>query len=119
MKKFLLGIFILVFISPSQAKHIIGGEMIYEYMGAGTSANSSWYRITLKLFRDQNSPPDAAAMPANVFIGIYNNDNGSQFPNAGSFYDVLKSTEGSVLVNAFPECISNPPDLNYNAGIYI
>ncbi|HJY23285.1 MAG TPA: hypothetical protein VJ279_10390, partial [Hanamia sp.] len=79
MKKIVLNIFVLLMVFPCQAKHIIGGEMLYDYLGKGTAPNTSKYLITLKLFRDQNSPPDAAAMPINVFIGIFSNDNSSQF----------------------------------------
>ncbi|MEO6136749.1 MAG: PKD domain-containing protein [Ginsengibacter sp.] len=118
MKKILLYIFVLLLSLPCEAKHIIGGEMIYEYLGEG-SGGTLRYKITLKLFRDQNSPPDAAAMPANVYIGIYSNDNSGQFPGPGQFYDIQKNNEQSVTVNPFPECITNAPNLSYNAGIYI
>lgn len=119
MKKIWLNIIVLLLVIPCQAKHIIGGEMIYEYIGKGIAPNSSKYRITLKLFRDQNAPPDAAGMPANVFIGIFNNDNSNQFPGAGLYYDLTKSNEQPVTVNPFPTCISNPPNLSYNTGFYV
>ena len=104
---------------PCQAKHIIGGEMIYQYLGKGTAANTSKYVITLKLFRDQNAPPDAAAMPENVFIGIFNNDDGKQFHGPNPWYDVPKQSEVPVIVNPFPPCIQNAPSLSYHAGLYI
>ncbi|MEO6683310.1 MAG: PKD domain-containing protein [Ginsengibacter sp.] len=101
------------------AKHIIGGEMIYEYLGKGTATNTNKYRITLKLFRDQNSPADAAAMPINVYIGLFDNDNLRQYPLPGSYFDVLKSNEQDVSVNPFPSCITNAPSLRYNTGLYV
>jgi gliding motility-associated-like protein len=119
MKKIVLNIFILLVVFPCQAKHIIGGEMLYDYLGKGTAPNTSRYLITLKLFRDQNSPPDAAAMPINVFIGIFSNDNSSQFPGAGQYFDVPRSDEQSVTVNPFPPCITNAPSLNYHIGVYL
>ncbi len=119
MKKTLLTLIIMMSAFYVSAKQIIGGEMIYEYLGKGTAPNTNKYRITLKLFRDQNSPPDAAAMPINVFIGIFDNENGRQFPSSGTYYDVTKSDEADVSVNPLPVCISNPPSLRYHAGIYV
>ena len=104
---------------PAYSKHIIGGEMTYEYIGPGSASNTLRFRITLKLFRDQNSPPDAAAMPDNVFIGIYNVDNSSQYPGTNQYYDIPKTIEQPVSVNPFPTCISNPPDLDYHAGVFV
>ncbi|MDP4283049.1 MAG: PKD domain-containing protein [Bacteroidota bacterium] len=118
MKKTLLISLILLIMHPCQAKHIIGGEMIYQYIGPGSSPNTSQYLITLKLFRDNNAPPDAAPMPGNVYIGIFNNDNSNQYPNAGGYYDVTKNSEQPVTVNPFPVCIHNPPALSYNVGLY-
>jgi gliding motility-associated-like protein len=100
------------------AAHIVGGEMIYQYVGPGQTANTSSYTITLKLFRDQNCV-NCAAMPTDVFIGIFNNDNTSQYPGTNSPYDVFKSGELQVPVNPFPPCISNPPQLNYHVGIFV
>lgn len=119
MKKLLLICTLIILASAASAKHIIGGEMIYEYIGAGSAANSSKYRITLKLFRDQNSPQDAAAMPLNVFIGIFSNDDSRQFPKSGGYFDVTKSSEGSVKVNPFPVCIRNAPALDYHVGSFV
>lgn len=102
----------------SQAHHIIGGEMIYSYLGKGSAANSSRYEITLKIFRDQNAPPGTALMPTEVYIGIFNNDNGVQFKGPYPYYIVQKSSETTVPVNAFPPCMSNAPNLDYHVGIF-
>ncbi len=91
--------------------------MIYEYQGPGATANTSKYIITLKLFRDQFTT--GAAMPASVFIGIFDNDNNSQFPGPGQYTEVQKNNELPVTVNPFPSCITNPPSLNYHVGIFI
>ncbi len=102
-----------------QASHIVGGEMSYQYVGPGSSsANTSHYIITLKLFRDQNCT-NCALMPNDVFIGIFNNDN-DRIPGIITNHMMLvKSSEISVPVNPFPPCISNPPLLNYHVGIFI
>jgi gliding motility-associated-like protein len=117
MKKILLICFLFSMVFPCRAAHIIGGEMIYQYMGTGATANSGIYQITLKLFRDQLTT--GAAMPTDVFIGIYNNDDNSQFPGLNLPYDIDKLAENTVLVDAFPPCINNPPTLNYHVGIFV
>lgn len=119
VKRLFCIVFLFLFVIPAFGKHIIGGEMSYEYLGKGSTAGMSKYKITLKLFRDQYSPADAAPMPINVFVGIFSNDNRAQYPSAGSYYDVTKTNEVPVIVNPFPSCISNPPRLSYHAGLYV
>ena len=119
MKKALLIILVLLIVFHCQAHHIIGGEMTYSYKGKGAAANTSKYLITLKIFRDQNSPPNTAAMPNEVFIGIFNKDNNQQYPGPFPYYIVPKSSESAVTVNPFPSCINNAPNLNYHVGIYM
>ena len=119
MEKTLLICFVFFLVFPCQAKHITGGEMVYQYMGNGAAPNTSKYLITLKLFRDENAPPDASPMPKNVFIGIFNNDNSAQYPGAGNYYDVPIKSEDNVTVNAFPACIHNPPSLIYHVGLFV
>ncbi len=118
MKKVFLiaSFFFLVF--TCQAHHIIGGEMIYQYLGVGSAANTSKYLITLKIFRDQNAPPGTAPMPTEVYLGIFNNDNGQEIQGPNLYYDVPKSSESSVVVNALPPCINNAPSLDYHVGIF-
>jgi gliding motility-associated-like protein len=99
------------------ASHIVGGEMTYEYLGPGSSSNSSQYRITLKLFRDEHCS-SCAAMPGNVFIGIFSNDDKSQYPQANQPYDVRKLSETGIPVEGLPPCINNPPDLDYHVALY-
>ncbi|MDQ2720816.1 MAG: PKD domain-containing protein [Bacteroidota bacterium] len=119
MKKTCFIALILLAALSCEARHIIGGELFYNYLGPGSAANTSKYLITLKLFRDQNVPADVAKMPVNVFIGIFNNDSGTEFPGPNPWYDVPKNDEHRVDVDPFPPCISNPPDLNYNVGIFL
>ena len=119
MKKSLLSILILLAVFKSQAHHIIGGEMFYNYVGKGTVANTSVYLITLKIFRDQNAPPGTAPMPTEVYIGIYNDDNGQEYPGPYPYYIVPKSDELPVTVDPFPPCINNAPSLDYHVGIFL
>lgn len=107
----------LCLLQPCKAAHIVGGEMIYEYIGPGSASNTNKYIITLKLFRDQLTT--GAAMPTSVFIGIFDNDTNFQFPGPSPYFDPPKSLELPVTVNPFPSCITNPPTLNYHVGIFI
>lgn len=120
MKKIVLICLIFFMALPCMASHIVGGEMTYQYAGAGTSPNTSNYTITLKLFRDQNCT-SCAPMPMDVWIGIYNNDDNSEITNPANglnYFDVPKASESGVPVNPFPTCISNPPVLQYDVAIY-
>jgi len=119
MKKSLLAILVLLAVFKCQAHHIIGGEMFYNYMGKGTAANTSKYLITLKIFRDQNAPPGTAPMPTEVYIGIFNNDNGQQYQGPYPYYIVQINNELPVTVDALPPCINNAPNLNYHVGIFL
>jgi gliding motility-associated-like protein len=116
MKKKLLLIFLCLGVFSSFASHITGGEMIYEYLGPGSTPNTKKYRITLRLFRD-NDCTACAGMPADVYIGVFNNDNGSEYPTSSPF-DVPIASETLVPVDPFPPCIVNPPDLSYDVGSY-
>lgn len=113
MKKFLL-LFLLSFsFFTTFAKHIIGGEVIYNYIGPGIS-NSRTYSVTLRLFRD-NLTIGGAALPDNVPIGIFNNDNNSQF---GPVRFINQSGTENLNVISAPNCLTNAPNLDYTAGYY-
>ena len=112
MKKLLLILLLGLFSLKNYAAHVIGGEMVYEYLGAGSTANSKSYRITLKLFKDNTS---GAALPNSVSIGIYDGNTligGYRTANI----DITGGTQ--LVINAFPTCLSNPPTLNYAVGNY-
>lgn len=118
MKKTLLILSFCFCFQQIFAKHIIGGEMFYTYIGKGQAPNTSKYQITLRLFRDDYAPADAAEMPADVYIGIFNNDNNTQFPNpqTGSYFQVSRSSYQSVNVNSFPSCMVKVPKLAYHSA---
>ncbi|MBK7308616.1 MAG: gliding motility-associated C-terminal domain-containing protein [Chitinophagaceae bacterium] len=115
MKRFLIFSFFIFILSDCFASHISGGELIYEYLGPGSTANSKRYRITLKLFRDNNCT-NCAVMPGQVVIAIYNNDNNSHI--ASSPFNVSKTSENNVPVSPPPVCMEDPPQLNYSIATY-
>ncbi len=98
------------------ASHITGGEMSYVYTGPGSQPKTKVYTITLKLFRD--SYTTGAAMPTEVYIGIFDNDTRFQFPSSNRPFTVRKVTENGVPVSGFPPCLTNAPDLAYTVGSY-
>ena len=122
MKKVLIAFIFFISISEAFATHISGGEMIYEYLGPGAAPNSKQYRITLRLFRDDAADAAGGApMPPFVYIGIFNNDNFSQYPAAGQYYNVpiINGPSGDpVPVDPPPVCMVNPPALAYHVGFY-
>lgn len=114
MKYTSLILFFLISFSSVNAKHITGGEMIYDYIGPGLAPNSKVYKITLRLFRDDNCF-DCAGMPTEVTIGIFNNSTSTLF---GGLHVVPLTSSQSLPTNALPPCITNPPTLAYTAGYF-
>lgn len=114
MKPFLLILFCSFSCFFADAKHITGGEMIYDYLGPGSTPNSRSYRITLRLFRDENCF-NCAGMPPTVTIGVFNNDNSQLVTNM----NLVLSSSGQLPLNTLPSCITNPPTLTYTVGLYI
>lgn len=114
--KYLATLILLLFLLPQgKAAHITGGEMFYDYLGAGSNGGNR-YRITLRLFRDENCS-GCAAMPPSVSIGLYNSDNNSLVGN--SYRVVQLSNSQSLTLSQVPNCITNPPNLRYSMGIYV
>ena len=114
MKKFLIILFIIATSLPALAKHITGGEMNYKYLGPGETPNSKRYRITLKLFRDDNCS-GCAPMPTSVTLGIYNNDN-----NIKLMPNISVPIDNSVplqIVSA-PSCLDMMPNLMYTVAFF-
>ncbi len=87
--------------------------MIYDYIGAGSAANSRSYRVTLRLFRDENCF-NCATMPPTVIIGVFNNDNSQVVANL----TLTLASSSQLPLNTLPSCITNPPTLTYTVGLY-
>src|SRR6478672_4038550 len=100
------------------ASHIIGGEMIYEFISADTTSipHTKKFKITLRLFRDEHCG-NCALMPPDGFIGIYDNDTKNEYPAPGNYSFVTKADEGEVTI-VRPTCISNAPALDYHVATY-
>jgi len=115
MKKLLLIIFLLSSFLPVFAAHVTGGEIIYTYVGEGASPSTKIYRITLRLFRDNNCPPPCASMPEFAPIAIFDNSNNALI---GGIRNQPRGSENSVGIVSSPACLTNPPLFNYSVGNY-
>src|SRR5688572_25788789 len=116
MKKILVILTFLLGISlPSIARHIKGGEMVYEYIGPGAAPNTSQYKITLKLYLDCGASGGQLddAVPLTIF-------NKETFRQIGSV--TMASMTGEQTIRFDPAsnpCISNPPlDVCYRIRSY-
>jgi len=96
------------------AGHIAGGEMYYEYVGAGSSANTNRYNITLRLFRECHPVGQAALLPEIVRISIF--ENGSYTATASR--DVVKSKSINIQLHSPLTCIINKPEVCYDVAYY-
>jgi gliding motility-associated-like protein len=117
MKKWFYTIAILLIALPAMARHVAGGELFYEYLGPGTNSNSSAptssYRITLRLFRDCASTGPVLESEQ-VTVGIYSNDNLSYslyLPRIGEVTTI------SLNTSVFP-CLVGNVSVCYQIGIY-
>lgn len=116
MKKFLLIPLLLLLAQGAESRHITGGEVIYDYLGPGNLTGSKLYRITLRLFRDENCV-NCADLPPSVTMGVFNNDNNSLVSGT---YRVVNLNNSSILpITTVPPCITNQPNLVYRMGIYL
>jgi gliding motility-associated-like protein len=112
--KRLLVILCIIFSSSSFARHIVGGEIFYQWLQAGSTPGTSTYRITLRLFRDSLS--SGAALDPTAYIGIFD-----KFSNAavnGSPFAVNLDHKDVITRSGSIPCIVNPPLIKYEVGYY-
>ena len=113
MKKFIV-IFFVFCAANSFARHIVGGEMYYEYLRPGLNPGTSVYKITLRLFRDSTTGGSTLDLIAN--IGIF--DKATNLGVPGSPFDVdLHHIDVLEKGNNVP-CVVNPPRILYQVGYY-
>jgi gliding motility-associated-like protein len=117
MKKFVCLFIISFYAITTYATHIAGGELFYEYLGPGATANTSKYRITLRLFRECNSIGAALSNERGI-IGIFSNATLVRV-------DTLKLTAQFVTppsiqnINGVNPCLTLPyPVVCYQIGIF-
>ena len=116
MKKHLVILIAILAISvPSFARHIKGGEMVYEYLRPGSAPNTSEYRITLKLYLDCTAM--GAQLDDDVPLTIFSRSTNQQI---GSVVRAPMTNEQYIRFDpASNPCISNPPlDVCYRIRSY-
>jgi PKD repeat protein len=104
-----VAIALLLFVTVQSlfAEHIKGGEMFYEYLGAGNGANTSLYRVTLKLYIDCNAN-SSGQLDGEIRMTVYDKSSNTQV--GGSPF--AAPTIGDQWLRFDPAsnpCISNPP----------
>ena len=117
MKKALQIAIFLFFSIQSFATHISGGELLYQYMGAGSQPNTSRYKITMRLFRECNS--NGASLNGEIVnIGIYYNLNAQLYTTLNLNQEwsgnppVIKNTPGAI------PCLIGSVNVCYQVGTY-
>jgi len=118
MKKYIILIITHLCFIQAFANHISGGELFYEYQGAGVSANSSKYKITMRLFRDCH-PVDAMTQLLDdevVVIGVYHT-NGLTLQSSVPLQLKRPIPSISLNTNIIP-CLVNAPEVCFQVGIF-
>ena len=116
MKKYCI-LFILSFLSCKEifANHTKGGWMYYEYIGPGVAANTSRYRITLKLYTECSLSPGQTEdiIPFTFFNAATN----AQVYNISVPLLSDINTNNCILPECHP-CINNIPPICYKIRTY-
>src|SRR5437016_9331103 len=106
-KALAIAIFFFGSIQSLLAEHIKGGELYYEYLGPGSTSNTSQYRLTLKLYIDCNAT-NPGQLDNAINLTVF--DKGTNGQVAGSPFNA--PTTGDVFIKFDPAsnpCIANPP----------
>ena len=107
---------LLTSVLPLLAAHIRGGEVFYQYLGPGSSPNSSQYLVTLKLYISCSSGP--GQIDASEPFTIFRRSDNSMVGNASITAPFTKEQFINYDPNSNP-CITNPPnDICYRLRYY-
>lgn len=117
MKRIFYTILLLAgFIEHVSAAHIRGGELYYEYLGAGRSSGTSLYLVTLKLYIDcgQNDP---GQLDEEVALSVFSKASGVR---VGGVRMARMTKQLFIRYDpASNPCITNPPrDVCYRLRYY-
>lgn len=118
MKKFIVLITALFCFIQTFANHISGGELFYEYVGPGIAANSSKYKITMRLSRDCHPADPMTQLLENelVLIGIYDNT-GLTFQSSVQLTLQLPIPTIELNTSTIP-CLINAPEVCFQIGVF-
>jgi gliding motility-associated-like protein len=114
IKRLLILMLICCCAGQAFAGHIAGGEMYYQYVGAGSAANTNKYLITLRLFRECHPVGQAAQLPDVVRISIFRSGSNITYVSK----DVGRSNFIILQLNSPLTCIVNKPEVCYQVAYF-
>lgn len=128
MKKILLSALLLIMFHGAFAKHIIGGELRYEFVGPGSLPNTKVYKIILLLIKGDATGAGVANLAASYVVAIFNNDNNQWVPgtesdpqNNGHLLWLMNQDDPPGIL-PMPiigsPCLTNQPTLLYTYATY-
>lgn len=119
MRRIFITILFSFFFLKNYASHIVGGEVYYTYLGPGTTAGKSNYRVYLRLFRDCNvdcgGTSNVACLPQIAMLGIF--ENASPYNNIANLTMPFDHAE-TISLSTYPACISTRPSVCYEIKTY-
>ncbi len=108
--KRLVTLFVIILLAiEGRADHITGGEMYYTFLGVAN--NEYLYKVTLKLFMRCNS---GRQFLNPTIVSIFNKGSGNRISDVT--VPLLRQQE--ISLNTTNPCISNPPFVCYDVGLY-
>ena len=109
MARFFLILCLCCLFSVARADHITGGEMFYTYLGKVNGNNQ--YRVTLKLFMRCNS---GRQFNDPTIVSVFDRLTNERIQNIS----VPLTAQDFLSLNNTNPCITNPPLVCYNMGMY-
>lgn len=111
-------LFGLLFALPCSATHIVGGEVVYTWLGDGAAAGTGKYRVTLRLFRACNQEcgtNGVACLPDAALVSIF----AAKAPYARTMVLKVTMTDNDPLtLQSYPACIAYKPVVCYEMRTY-
>ncbi len=116
MKKFGFIVILIFAVFIARADHLKGGWIKYEYLGAGSSANTSNYKVTVYQYIDCNS--QGGQIDQQIFLGIFYGQSNIQYNQPVTIF--LTSTERLELdPNSEDPCINPKVPVCYLIESYV
>jgi gliding motility-associated-like protein len=111
MKKLILFVLLVFSVGISFARHLKGGWIQYQYLGAGATSNTSSYKVTVYLFVSCTT----SGPTQQVVLGVFDAST-----NASVLTQTITNTaENTVTKGYFNPCLSDPPSICYMIYTYV
>ena len=111
-------VFLLIILGSqgsSLATHLMGGSLVYEYLGLNTGTGLYQYQVTVTIYRYCSGNPTPAQLPNIINLGVYRDDL-NNLP--GNKLLVLSTT--LPLISQQPIVPANPNDsCNFNPNVCV